>query len=269
VTSRLELAQLWNESVELFLEGGQVHPPTFTKWFESCRGSGRTEVSTTCFPEPFIGDLTGKVKAIILGLNPGRPFPELQARNGIYADAIRTAGSYTAWASSWPYLSEAWTSFSGKPNPFHKARYDWVQGWTGECSAPSESHLVVELYPWHSIDLPQPFEPDIDSINRYVWEPLAEFGPLPIFAFGSKSLFGVIPNLPGVEVLARLPESGETAATYGFSAPSREVMIGRAPTGGLLYIANHHGSDRLPPLSELDVHRELARRIFGKGNGIS
>jgi hypothetical protein len=255
---------MWNECVDLFLEGGPVFSTILADWFESCRGSGRTEVSTTCFPEPFIGDLTGNVKAIILGLNPGRPFPELQARDGTYADAIREAGSYTAWASSWPYLSEAWTSFRGKPNPFHKSRYDWVQAWIGERTSPSSSHLVVELYPWHLIDLSQPFEPNIDSINQYVWEPLAEFGPLPIFAFGSKSLFDVIPSLPGVEVFARLPGPGENAATYGFSAPSREVMIGRAPTGGMLYIANHHGSDRLPPLSELDLHRQLAERVLGE-----
>jgi hypothetical protein len=264
VTSRSELANVWNECVDQFLEGGSVFPPSLANWFESCRGSGRTEVSATCFPEPFIGDLAGNLRAIILGLNPGRPFPELQARDGIYADAIREAGSYTAWALSWPYLSEAWTSFAGRPNPFHKARYDWVQGWTGERTSPADSHLVVELYPWHSIDLPQPFRPDIHSINQYVWEPLAEFGPLPIFAFGSKSLFDVIPSLPGVEVIARLPESGESAATYGFSAPSREVMIGRAPTGGMLYIANHHGSDRLPPLSEMDLHRKLAKKFFGE-----
>jgi hypothetical protein len=264
VTSRRDLAQIWDECVNLFLDGGPVFPPAFSDWFGSCRGSGRTEVSTTCFPEPFIGDLTGTVKAIILGLNPGRPFPELQSREGVYADAIRSAGSYSAWASSWPYLGDAWTSFRGKPNPFHKSRYDWVQAWTGIHTSPVNSHLVVELYPWHSIDLPQPFEPNIDSIMKFVWEPLAEFGPLPIFAFGSKSLFDVIPKLPGVEVLAHLPEAGESASKYGFGAPSREVMIARAPTGGMLYIANHHGSDRLPPLSELELHRTLAKRILGE-----
>ncbi len=264
MTSRIELANAWNECVDLFLEGGPVFSPAFSDWFASCRGAGRTEVSTTCFPEPFIGDLTGHVKAIILGLNPGRPFPELQSREGVYAEAIRKAGSYTSWAASWPYLSEAWTSFRGKANPFHKSRYDWVQAWTGESTSPSDSHLVVELFPWHSVDLPQPFEPNIDAIARYVWDPLAEFGPLPIFAFGSKSLFEVIPKLPGVEVFAHLPEAGESASKYGFSAPSREVMIAQAPTGGLLYIANHHGSDRLPPLSELEVHRKLAERILGE-----
>jgi hypothetical protein len=149
-----------------------------------------------------------------------------------------------------------------KPTRF--TRPATVQAWIGERTSPSRSHLVVELYPWHSIDLPQPFKPNTNSINEYVWEPLAEFGPLPIFAFGSKSLFDVIPSLPGVEIFARLPGPEESAATYGFSAPSREVMIGRAPTGGMLYIANHHGSDRLPPLSELELHRQLAARILGE-----
>jgi len=234
-------------------------------WFRSCRGSGRTAVNTECFPEPFIGDIRGAFRAVVLGLNPGKPFPALQARNGDYARALRLAGGYSGWAARWPYLGAAWTTVMGKPNRFHKTRLDWVRRWIGEPLPPARSHIVVELYPWHSINLPQPFRPDIDAIRRFVWEPLSDLGPLPVFAFGARALFDVLPRLPGVEVLARLPGEGETASQYGFSAPTREVMIGRVPTGGLLYVANHVGSDSPPPIAEVGIHKHLARRFGGVG----
>jgi hypothetical protein len=151
----------------------------------------------------------------------------------------------------------------GRPNKFHTRRHNWVNAWFGEAMTPARSHLIIELYPWHSIDAPQPFRPDPDAIRRFVWEPLTELGPIPIFAFGSAALFDVLPALPGVEVLARLPRRGEAAATYSFSARTREVLIGRAPTGGLLYIANHEGTDDPPPLSEIAIHQRLAETYIG------
>jgi hypothetical protein len=261
--NRDELAEMWDHHIASFLDGGSVVAPELVGWFRSCRGSGRTAVSTDCFPEPYIGDISRSVRAIVLGLNPGRPHPQLQGREGAYADAIRAAGGYRQWAAGWPYLGRAWTDVMGGPNTFHKRRYDWVKRWIGEPLRPSSSHLVIELYPWHSINLPQPFHPDADAINRYLWEPLADLGPIPVFAFGSSALFDVLPQLPGVDIATRLPAPGETAADYAFSAPTREVMIGRVPTGGLLYIANHSGSDNPPPLSEVHIHRQLARRYVG------
>jgi hypothetical protein len=256
--SRKELADVWNHAVGDFLNGGPVAPVEMSAWFGSCRGSGRTAVSTDCFAEPYIGDIVGEFRAVILGLNPGRPYPELQGRTGRYAQSIRAVGSYQTWAAGWPYLGRAWTDAMGRPNRFHKARHDWVRRWIGEPLPASRTHLVIELYPWHSINLPRPFRPDTDAVRRYVWEPLSELGPVPVFAFGSRALFDVLPALPGVEVLARVPGPGENAWQYGFSAPTREVMIGRVPTGGLLYVANHDGSDNPPPLSEIAVHKRLA-----------
>ena len=235
-------------------------PPELSRWFASCRGTGRTAVSTDCFPEPYIGDLLGEFHAVVLGLNPGRPYPELQSRTGRYAGAIRTTGSYRAWAATWPYLGGAWTDAMGRRNPFHKSRYDWVRQWVGQPLPPQRSHVVIELFPWHSINLPRPFRPDPESVRRYVWAPLAELGPIPVFAFGKKALLDVLPAVPGVEVFAHVPGPGETAAQCGFSAPTREVMIGRVPTGGLLYVANHAGSLNPPPLAEVATHKALAQR---------
>ena len=65
----------------------------------------------------------------------------------------------------------------GRPNRFHKARHDWVRRWIGEPLPASPSHLVIELYPWHSINVPRPFRPDTAAVRRYVWEPLSELGP--------------------------------------------------------------------------------------------
>jgi hypothetical protein len=261
MASRRELAALWDEATAGFLRGDQEPPPQLRPWFASCWGSGDSAVRTDCFAEPFIGDLLGEVSAVILGLNPGRPVPDLQAVDGVYASDIRARGSYTAWAASWPYLGPAWTGPMGRANPFHTARHRWVQDWTRQILPPLRSHIVFELFPWHSARLPSHFRPDEQALWECVWEPLSEFGPVPVFAFGSKDLFDVLPALPGVEVLARFPEEGRTAGDCGFSAPTRTVLIGRVPTGGLLYVVNHHGSDGLPPRHEWPRHRELAERF--------
>lgn len=261
VVTRAQLAALWDEVVATFLEGGSPVPPAMSQWHTSVRGTGTAAVDTSCFPEPYIGDLLGDVRAVVLGLNPGRPFPALQSRNGVYASAIRQYGSYRAWAATWPYLSRAWTDAFRRPNTFHVTRYQWVCRWLDERLPPSRSHVVMELYPWHSTNLPSPFRPSPAAIEKYVWEPLADLGPVPTFAFGSTELFDTLPRLPGVEVLARLPRPGESAATYGFSAKTRQVLIGRTPAGGLLYVANHAGSDKLPPLAELRTHQSLAHRF--------
>jgi hypothetical protein len=263
MSSRQQVAQLWDAVIDDFRTAGVTEPPPELRaWFDSCRGTGATAVRTDCFPEPYIGDLLGEVSAVVLGLNPGRPYPALQSQYGAYAAQIAQAGGYTAWAASWPYLGRAWTDPIGRPNAFHVARRRWVDRWTMRPASAPPSHLVVELYPWHSTNLPAQFRPDPAAVAEYIWAPLSEFGPVPMFAFGSGRLFDIVPALPGVEVLAHFPEPGRTAAQYGFSAASREVMIGRTPSGGLLYVANHHGSDRLPPLDELPLHQALASKVL-------
>ena len=58
---------------------------------------------------------------MILGLNPGGAVLDFQSRAGIFANEIREAGSFSAWAASHPYLGPTWTRVHGRN------RYGWAR----------------------------------------------------------------------------------------------------------------------------------------------
>jgi hypothetical protein len=53
------------------------------------RGTGAGRVTREAFAEPYGGDLRGTPRFVILRLNPGQAQLDFQARDGIFANAIR------------------------------------------------------------------------------------------------------------------------------------------------------------------------------------
>src|SRR2546423_817081 len=97
------VAEMWDQAVAKFLDGGPAVPASLRSWASAYRGTGRGEVEADAFPEPFLGALE-RPAGVFLALNPGRADLSFQGRQSIFADEIRAAGSYSAWATSWPYL---------------------------------------------------------------------------------------------------------------------------------------------------------------------
>jgi hypothetical protein len=87
---------------------------------------------------------------VILGLNPGQAQLDFQARDGIFANAIREAGSYSAWAASHPYLGDAWTHAHGR-NRYGTARLRFARGWIGDPGLTPNELLTLELYVWQPL----------------------------------------------------------------------------------------------------------------------
>jgi hypothetical protein len=58
-------------------------------------------------PEPFIGDLLGRPKAILLGNNPGAGHETWQGRDGRFVREVLQIG-FTAWAKTRAYDSAEW-----------------------------------------------------------------------------------------------------------------------------------------------------------------
>ena len=106
-------------------------PPCSSVGLRSNSSTGTGRVTREAFAEPYVGDLRGTPRFVILGLNPGQAVLDFQARNGIFANAIRKAGSYSAWAAANPYLSETWTRVHRR-NRYHAARLRFAQGWLGD-----------------------------------------------------------------------------------------------------------------------------------------
>src|SRR4051794_11146368 len=95
------IANFWNEVIDDFLNNKPTLRPPLDRWHRSYSGKGRGQVQDDSLIEPYIGDITTAPKAVFLGLNPGRAYPEFQSREGIFAEEIRKMGSYQAWAKTW------------------------------------------------------------------------------------------------------------------------------------------------------------------------
>jgi hypothetical protein len=117
-SARERVAGFWDEHVGAWLAGEDPMADPLPRWFASFQGRGAGRVTREGFPEPYTGDLLGRVglpRLVVLGLNPGVYHPRFQARDGIFADEIRQYGSYGAWMATGPYFRPPWTTERTQP----------------------------------------------------------------------------------------------------------------------------------------------------------
>ena len=143
--TRGELAAFWDEQLVRWLRG-DVLSPRLDRW----RAAYSAPIQEWAFPEPFIGDMLGSPRIVLLANNPGVAYPELQARDGVLASRIRELG-FTAWAATRP--------FEGRESPWVQLRGEIAHNWDrirfaqrflGDESFSRFDLLNLELYPWHS-----------------------------------------------------------------------------------------------------------------------
>lgn len=220
-------------------------------WRGAYRGRAQGAVVGEAMPEPYLGDLLGTPRMVVLALNPGRAHLDFQSRSGVFADEIRRMGSYTAWAKSWPYLRDPWIAANGE-NRHHASRLEFLRRWTGDEALGSDAMLAFELFPWHSTKVTAPMRPAASIIQQFVWEPLADLGDAPVFAFGAP-WFPLLEDQLGLRVVDRLGAGGRD---YGSGVPSRSVLVLEAPGGGRVIACKHSGSAGPPNATEVERLRD-------------
>lgn len=241
-----ELTSFWDDAIGAFLDGRPTSDGRLDNWMRAYKGRGRGEVDHEALPEPFLGPLAGTA-GVFLALNPGQSHHEFQGRNGLFADEIRRLGSYTAWAATWPYFRPSWTNVMGR-NRHHASRLKFLQTWLGSEEIREDSMTSFELYPWHSKAVTARMAPDPNVIQEFVWDPIADLGNVPIFAFGAP-WFDVIDAL-GLEVVDRLGDGGRD---FGSPVDSRSALVART-SGGNLVVAIKQLGYAGPPAAA-DTHR--------------
>src|SRR4029079_10678957 len=110
---------------------------------------------------PFQGDLRGGTAPpafVLLGLGPGRYYPDFQARQSIFADELRRYRSFSAGASSTPYLRQPWLARMG-PNRYLTARLRFARQWRHDPRLPAARLVIMQLYPWHTTSVTRPLRP--------------------------------------------------------------------------------------------------------------
>ena len=201
-------------------------------------------------PEPFLGRLTQQARVVFLALNPGRADLAFQGRNGMFAEEIRQARSYAAWAASWPYLRDPWVATKGK-NRHHSTRLQFARTWVGDPHVDHSAMVSFELYPWHSTAVTGRMRPDRGVIEEFVWRPVAELAA-PVFAFGAPWSV-ILEHDLGLEVVDRLGPGGRT---YGSAVPSRGVAVLKGGNGVTVIAEKHTGSAGPPSRQETALLRQ-------------
>jgi hypothetical protein len=254
-----ELTAHWDQVIDRFLVGGPAVPPDprMRAWAEAYRGRGRGEVNLNALPEPYQGALDRQPVGVFLGLNPGRAHLDFQGRSGLFADEIRHHGTYSAWATTWPYFRDPWVAAMGT-NRYSVSLLAFLRTWTGQPSLTANAMLTFELYPWHSTALTAPMRPDPAIVREFVWQPIRELGA-PVFAFG-KPWFSLLEDRLGLQVVDRLGAGGRP---YPTEVPSRAVLVLRDEDGPVVIAERHVGSAGPPRRSETRVLRESIEPWLG------
>jgi len=248
--SREAVARFWDEVINQFLEGGFPLPPPLDRWITAYEGAGEGLVDRDALPEPYSGPILGDARAVVLGLNPGIPFPEFQYRDGIIAKEIRACGSYREVVRTGFVNREPWLSRLGAVT-YHTSRVRLMQRWNDDPTLGDEHLLTFELFPWHSKRIRGAMRPAPDIIEEMVFAPIAETGVRHVFAFGAE-WFRVLDGL-GMRRILTLGRGGEA---YPTRKPSRTVTLFEGPGDFVVIAEKHEGSAGPPSASEIELLRE-------------
>ncbi|HUZ44499.1 MAG TPA: hypothetical protein VMU63_08860 [Acidimicrobiales bacterium] len=261
----------WDAIVREWMTGWPPWDPELHLWAESHRDF-TTRINKDALPEPFIGDLRRRPAAVLLSLNPGKPYmgserwagkydlpePDLQSRNGRFAREIREdfGGSYAAWASRW----QDWKSLTGgRANTFITSRLNFVRNWLNDGSIELDDLVLFELYPWHSarwgggLWMPEAVG---QLILSKVFIPLAILTSLETGAANRASCYFAFGKAWSISLgsidaftLARGWGRGYEERWAGAS-PSRSVELWVQPTVGAQVLVMYHSGGAGPPKKE-------------------
>jgi hypothetical protein len=237
--TRSALAELWDRELEHWLRGKPLGP-ALQEWQRAYRG----ELQSWAFPEPFIGDLLGTPRIVLLANNPGIAREELQSRDGVFAHEILHTG-FTRWAAKRPFdgPESEWVRRYG-PIRHTTSRLAFARRFLRDNSIDFVDMLTVELFPWHSPSLTAAIRVQPHTLHEFILEPLSEF-PLkvPVIALGRA----------WADALDRMPESlREVQKLNGFVAPSRHGRLYATREGGRILVVWHSGSDAPPNARDTD-----------------
>ena len=159
-------------------------PAPLHRWRQSYRG----DVDLTCYPDAFVGDLRGEAsepQLIVLGLNPGVAYSDLQGATGEWTHAIRRLTYSRSSQQRVPYNNDAWNLRHGKKSSYWGRLVNFAKRWLQKTRATPADIINFEMFPFHSKGLTHRIAPPRDIVDSFVWKPLSEMKAPVVFAFGS------------------------------------------------------------------------------------
>ena len=188
MNERARIADFWDNVLDLWIRGEDVMSlDPLARWAGAYAGSGDGAVDLRHYPDPYVGDLRGEThsaRLVLLGLNPGIGFDELQARDGIWAKRVTETGLSRCFARSPAADPETWLKYRGKPSRYWENAIRFGRRWLEDDRVGVHDILNLELYPWHSNRMTAAMRVPSDIVAKYVFAPIAETDVPTVFAFG-------------------------------------------------------------------------------------
>jgi len=189
-SNRDRIADFWDDYFKRWLAGEDPEVDPLPRWKASYRGVGSGALQDEFSAEPYTGDLRGSQvtpRLVVLGLNPGVGYPELQGRDplGVWMRRI-AASSYSECLDRFPFGDPAWRAIHGGESSYWLRLMNFARRWTRDDALPAAAVLNMELYPWHSRRLVgSAIRPPLDVVRDFIWAPIAEVDVGEVFAFGA------------------------------------------------------------------------------------
>lgn len=261
---RTRVADFWDDVLTRWIAGEDHLVPPLDRWIDAYKGTGAGEVDLGCYPDPYVGDLRGAIREprlIVLGLNPGVGYPELQGSSGTWTERIRRS-SYSLCLDRSPAEDPiAWKALHGKESPYWNRLEHFARRWLRDVDADVTDILGFELYPWHSDSVHGKMRPPPDLIDEFVWQPIGEFAVPSVFAFGAP-WFDLVDQI-GLPAIVKYGEGAMPMPPEVNAAAKWRLGVYQLPSGQRLVVSSQSGSASPPGEDRTEIMRDLIEGIIG------
>lgn len=261
MTARANVADFWDDVLARWIDNRDHLVPPLHEWLNSYSGTGKGAVDDGHYPDPYVGDLRGgthDVRLVVLGLNPGRGYPGLQGRDGIWTKRIAEDGYSHCFNRSPAEDARSWIELHVKQSPYWRNLINFGKRWTNDPNFDVHGILNFELYPWHSDAVTAPMVPPPQVIDQFIWQPCQEVGTQAVFAFGA----------PWFQLCAALDlHEAKRWGADGTPFPMEDdkgwrMRAYRLPSGQFAVVSSQPGFAGPPGPKRLGIMRDLLSDLF-------
>jgi hypothetical protein len=215
-------------------------------------------VDLSHYPDPYVGDLRGlrgEPRLVLLGLNPGIGYDQLQGANGKWTQRIAEVGYSHCFDRSPEDDLASWIELHGKRSPYWVKIVYFAQRWLDDTAATARDIFNIELFPWHSPSKNSAMSVPADIIQRYVWAPIGELPVSEVFGFGV-DWFRVCEQA-GLPRVALFGHGGQPIPALPINKAKWRIGMYRLPSGQIVVASAQSGSSNPPGLERVGILRQM------------
>jgi hypothetical protein len=244
---RHAIADFWDDVLDRWTSGQNHLVGPLGRWMTSYKGAGKGAVDLDHYPDPYVGDLRGLAhdpRLVVLGLNPGIGYDQLQGPDGIWTRRIREQSYSGCFERSPAQDTASWIALHGRQSVYWNALLRFARRWLEDDKAGPSDILALELYPWHSASVTAPMQPPSELIEQYVWAAVSEIDVPVVFALGAPWFKNV--EALGLPQVALFGKGGVPFVEPVNEAANWRVGVYELPSGQHVVVNSQSGNGQPP-----------------------